>query len=99
MGGKMPIECCHSLRVVILTLHVAWHMFHITHHTSHVIRHIKRNTTHFARYRDLPSAKVMAGCELVVENACRAAASCVLKRAQVIMLMLLLIVVVMWMVF
>ena len=34
------------------------------------------------RFRDLPAAKVMAGCELVVENACRAAASCVLKRAQ-----------------
>ena len=40
-------------------------------------------TSHVTRHRDLPSAKVMAGCELIVENACRAAASCVLKRAQV----------------
>ena len=37
-------------------------------------------------YRDLPSAKVMAGCELVVENSCRAAASCVLQRAQVMIM-------------
>ena len=44
--------------------------------------YVTNQTSHFTPHRDLPSAKVMAGCELVVENACRAAASCVLKRAQ-----------------
>ena len=35
----------------------------------------------------------MAGCELVVENACRAAASCVLTRALVVVVVVVVVVV------
>ena len=75
------------LRVACQALSVTRHTSHVTRHKSHVTRH----TSHVTRHRDLPSAKVMAGCELVVENACRAAASCVLKRAQVMMMMVVMV--------